>query len=390
MTVPYYIEDIFIEFIDICTNVGVSMQQQDRSAAYSFYQNIQNRDSFTENQAKYIVKILYKYRNVVRAHLDYEDRLLEPRWKKPFRTIDLSKKVWIEKDTLGAPSVVFRFPYQFKETFDNEISVSQVRSTWDRERKVRVICLYDINLIQVYEFCKNNQFEIDDSFMEAMSVVEEIWQNREYILQTSTIREGVVELTNASPDALEYFEKHRTGSTNNDLLLAKNMGYPSRKFARNKIETIAASPSNTFWVKTQKEFIELAYQIDGKIAIILDRTSESIPWIMNLAETIESCGYNKKDFRVCFRAKNTIDPEFNQWVSKNKFGGKIADAKFLIFQHKPPKWLFNGENDVIILASNELLPSTNSTTRSMFQHHPCVIYIGEYKPTKQEDNIIEL
>ena len=186
------------------------------------------------------------------------------------------------------------------------------------------------------------------------------------------------------------FLENRTDSIEQNLFLAKSMGYILDKNPTNNVEAIASSSSNTFWIKTQEDFLTLAYQTPGKIAIILDRSSQSLPWIKELSETIEKCGFDKKDFRVCFRASNEIDPDFNKWVSKNNFGGKIDTAKFLIFQHKPAKWLFNGENDVIIVASNELLPSTNSTTKAMFNNHPCVVYIGEYKPTKQKDNIIEL
>ena len=40
MTVSYYIEDIFVEFIEICSHNGISMQSQDRSAAYGFIKTL--------------------------------------------------------------------------------------------------------------------------------------------------------------------------------------------------------------------------------------------------------------------------------------------------------------------------------------------------------------
>ena len=393
MTVPYYIEDIFIEFVDLCSMNSVPLQYQDRSAAHSFYQNIQQGNNFTENQAKYVIKILYKYRNVMKEYLDYEDRLELPQWKNPFRVIDLSMKVWVEHDG-DLPWICFKFPFQIKELFDEEFKLwnnfGKSRSVWDKERKIRKLQLYDFNLIQIYEFVKTNNFEIEDSFMEAMSAVEEIWQNSHAFLKKCSITETGVKLINATEDAKTYFLENRTDSIEQNLFLAKSMGYILDKNPTNNVEAIASSSSNTFWIKTQEDFLTLAYQTPGKIAIILDRSSQSLPWIKELSETIEKCGFDKKDFRVCFRASNEIDPDFNKWVSQNKFGGKIDTAKFLIFQHKPAKWLFNGENDVIIVASNELLPSTNSTTKAMFNNHPCVVYIGEYKPTKQKDNIVEL
>ena len=79
MTVPYYIEDIFVEFIDIVIYRGnISMQYQDTSAAHSFYQTIAAGGRFTQNQANYVLKILHKYRKSAKPFLDYEDRLASP------------------------------------------------------------------------------------------------------------------------------------------------------------------------------------------------------------------------------------------------------------------------------------------------------------------------
>ena len=394
MKVPYYIEDIFVEFFDFSRDYGVSMQHQDRSASLSFYQTIMKGDYFTENQAKYVLKILYKYRIVMKAHLDYEDRLEIPQWKNPFRVIDNSKRVWVEFSELELPWICFKFPFQLKDEFDEEFRAwnqsTGSRSVWNRERKIRMIQLYDFNIIQIYEYVKKAEFEIENSFMDAMAGVEEIWQSSNLFTTQSTITDGTVELVNADEDAINYFEKNKINRIGHDLVLAKNMGYYLNTKPTNQIERIAASKSNTFWIKDKEEFIKLAYETSGKVAIILDRSDDALPWIRELAETIDQCGFDKQDFRVCFRASNEIDPEFNKWVNKNKFGGKIGTAKFLIFQHKPAKWLFNGENDVIIVASNDLLPPTNSTTRAVFSNHPCVVYIGDFKPTKQKDDIVEL
>ena len=389
----YYIEDIFLEFMKIANTNGVHIQHYDRSAAYSFFDNINKGNVLTENQGKYILKILFKYRNVMKPYFDYEDKLENPIWKNPFRIVDNTKSIWLENDETNMFWICMKFSYQFKETFDEEFTYSRDhrgKNVWDNERKIRKLKFYEYNPIQIYEFAKTNGFEISDNFMEAINTVEEIWQNAEEIEPRSEVSNNEVTLVNATEDAVKYFDENKNGNIGNDLFLAKSMGYHFKQTSKTTIEKIASSTNNTFWIKSQKEFVELAYQLNGKIAIILDRTEEILPWIKNLASILDECGYDKSDFRVCFRASNKDDPEFNTWVNKNKFGGKIDTAKFLIFQYKAAKWLFNKENDVIIIASNELMPSTNTQTRAMFQTHPCVVYIGEYKPTKKEDNIIEL
>jgi len=114
-----YIEDIFIDFADTLSQNGIGIQPHDRSATYSFYQNIRDGNQITQNQANYILKLLDKYKNVVEPYFNYKDDIINPIWKKPFRVLDLSKKIWVENDD-GSVWVCLKFPYQLKETFEEE------------------------------------------------------------------------------------------------------------------------------------------------------------------------------------------------------------------------------------------------------------------------------
>ena len=393
MNDPRYIEDIFLKFIDTMRYENLYMQPHDRSAAVSFYTKINEGQALTKKQADYVLKILNKYRNVLKPVYDYENMLELPQWRNPFRVIDTSRKVWIDKNFHGSPVVCLKFPFNLKDDFEKEFVTSENSrggGIWNPQKKVREMQLYESNLIQIQTFCRQHDFEFDSSFISAVESMEEIWNNENKFLPISIISNGTVVLQNANETTIEYFEGHKTGKISNDLLLAKNMGYLYSGKPKSFIEKIASSPTNKFWVKTMEEFLTLCYQTDGKVCILLERTSDGLDWIKQLAQNIDNLGYERSDFRICFRTSNKEDPEFNEWVSKNKFGGKIDSAKFLIFQHKPAKWLFKKENDVIIVASNDLIPSLNNVSRSLFKHHPCVINVGEFKPVKNKEDIIEL
>jgi len=395
MTDSFYIEDIFVKFVDTLSQHRISMQFQDRTASSSFYQTLIQGNSVTQNQGSYILKILNKYRNVCEPYYNYKLFLEEPQWKTPFRIIDNSKKVWIEVSEERKVWICFRFPFQLKDEFDKEITSSdsyhQGKSIWDRERKIRKLSFYEFNLIQIYEFCKEKEFEFDDTFMEALSGVEEIWQNQNRYLKVSQIINGEVELENAPEDAYNFFQEKKTNVITSDLILAKNMGYLYSNQPTNMFETIAHNDTNKFFIKNIEQFFELAYGVEGKVVLILDKDEQTEKWVRYLADKIDWLGYDKKDFRVCFRSSNKDNPDFNKWVNENGFGGKISDAKFLIFQQKPAKWLFKDENDVIIVATNKLLPGMNSTARAMFSNHPCVVFINEYKPVNNtKETVIEL
>lgn len=388
-----YIEDIFLAMVDTMETYRLPMQHQDRSAAYSFYQNIQNKNALTEKQGSYVLKILTKYRNVCKEYIDYEDRLDPPMWKMPFRVIDQTKKLWVETlEGINLPVIAFKFPFGFKDIYDAEFQTSYTsQSVWDKDRKLRLVHLYSVNIMQVYEFAKTHDFEMDQSFLDVVDMVEDIWQNSGSIIPSSSIVNNNVVLNNATDDAENFWKANRSENLSTDLILAKSMGYNFNGDADTKIKKIARDPSNSFWVKNLKEFIELTSSIDGKICILLDQTANNDEFVKELPKTLDLLGCDRKEWRICFRLSNKKDPEFNQWISDNGFGGKISTAKYFIFQHKPHKWLFKKENDVIILATNNLNPSSYTMTRNMLKYHPCVIYIGNHIPTlHRKQKVVEL
>jgi len=395
MANKFYIEDIFVKFFTTMSQNGIGMQVHDTRAASSFYMTLVDGNDITEKQGAYILKLLHKYRNTCAAYYDYRDLLENPTWKKPFRIVDNRKLVWVEKDDNNTHWICLKFPFAFKEIFDEEIGKSDQylngTNVWDRNKKIRKLFLYDFNIIQMVEFCKKHDFEIMDSAIEAVSAVEEIWNNQEQYLKTSLIENGSVILQNSVEESSKYFLANKTNNINSDLLLAKSLGHLYLGKTNNYWKKIASNKTNIFHCKDINTFLKICYEANGKIVILLDKTDESIEWIKALAWNIDSQGYDKSDFRVCFRTSNQTNPEFNDWVNKNGFGGKIDTAKFLIFREKPAKWLFKDEKDVIIVASNDLLPGLNASAKSMLKSHPCVIYINEYKPVRQHgETIIEL
>ena len=390
-----FTEDLFVDFLDTIERNYYSIQYQDRSAAHSFYDSIKMGKQFTEKQAQYVLKILYKYRKAVGDEIDYGDHMEMPQWKLPFRVIDNSKKAWIDKIEKEW-KICLKFPFHFKQDFDDFIKEirydREAENRWHPHEKIRSLSLYDYNLVLLKEFLKLNDFEFDHEFNDVVERVEEIYQDQKEYKKTSNIKEGVVELKNASDSARLYFRKHKTGKIDNDLVLAKSMGHiykgKSKKgSAWNK--KIAGAEGNQFWVKDLGDFLKLGYSVEGKIAIILDRTSEPYDWLSKFNEAVDKNNFDRNDFRICFRSSKHEGADFNDWIRDNGYGGKIEGAKFLIFNQKPAKWLFKDEKDVTILASNNLFAVGTSMMRNLFKNHPCVVYIGDIAPTIQEP-LVEL
>ena len=186
-----FAEDIFLTFHDFVLMKNLPVQSTDYSPILSFGEKLSINEQLTQNQANYILKLLEKYKNLsAQAGYDYQQYLGSLSWKQPFRVLDLSKKIYVEKDADGKCWVYLKFPYQLKKVFEDEITsdFSLVEmSHWDSVKKERKLSLYDFNLIQLYEFVTKHNFEIDESFMTALAEIEEIWQNSEKLIPKAIV-----------------------------------------------------------------------------------------------------------------------------------------------------------------------------------------------------------
>ena len=169
------------------------------------------------------------------------------------------------------------------------------------------------------------------------------------------------------------------------------MGYLYRGKPHSIVEKIAASASNSFWLKTNIDLFQLYKSITGKVAIVLDRTANTVEWLTAFVNDADAAGVTRADIRVCFREPKDQNRGLNDWIKNNDVGGKVEDGKILIFEFKPAKWLFKEQERVTMLVSNNLYPSTNQITKDWFNTHPLVVYLGDIKPSEQRgQQIVEL
>lgn len=387
-----FIEDLFCRFFEEIGKTNIVLDSIDQNAGMSFYLLLSKGDAVTENQSKFILKILNKYKQELSAiGFDYTGILQNPKWKKPFRVIDTTKKISAEVDQQGKISLLFQFPFAFKSVFDSELPNVNSKSFWDTERRLRTISLYDVNLLSILDFCEKHNFFIEKSVREIFSQAEHIFEHQSDILPFCDIENNSVKLYNVSDSTKKYFDEHQKDNITENLLLAKSMGIFLRDKKHSKIEKIAASSSTRFWIKNTEEFFETFRDISGIICVIIGTDDDERGWINEFVESAEKHLVPRNLIKVCFRNEKLSDKGFNGWVKDKGLGGEINSGRIFIFRQKPAKWLFERINDVKIIVSNTPYPVINLTTQKFIDSHSCVCYVGKLKPSlKGKDLIVEL
>jgi len=392
MSEPRYIEDIFVQMYDKILLKKLSVDHIDKQPLISFYNVLIQGQRITIRQSSFILKLINKYSDKVGIE---KDSLTNAVWKKEFRKIDTSRKAFVEKDQEnGYYWICLKFPYQLKHIIEKELlgngSYYYGDNFWDKERRIRKLKLNDYNIIAVHDFLINNNFELEESFFTALAVVEEIWQEQDNILPHSQIVDSNVILKNATKEALNFYNLNCTGNLAQDSFTAKTLGYPVRNISKTILDRLCCKSETQFWIKDFKNFFDVTEQINGKVAIVIDRNCDYIQWCKLFAASLTSYGIDRNNAVICFRTSNKDQKDFNDWVKDNSFAGKVENQKYLLFLQKPPKWLFKDNNNVKILATNNLFPNNIAITRDWLNSHPCVIYLSEFKPVMKDQKIVEL
>jgi hypothetical protein len=369
------------------------VEWKDLTIMESFKNALNREGALTQHQARLLLKILIKYQSSAAFGFDIGAVIAQPKWRSNFRVLDLTRSVTVERDEEGTLWIVMKFPYSLIKEFETSLVTEDNKQDmkWCPDTKTRKLKFYEFNVVAVDEFVRAHGFTIDDSFLAALHQVEEIWQQQDNIIPHSDIKDGAVVLVNAVKDAVDYFQTQRTGQVESDLFLAKSMGFTAQLVgtATTIVEKIAKSSSSHFWVKSNREFLQLYKAVRGPAAIILDRNTENlIGWLEEFILHAKELDINTNEFRVCHRESKDSRIPLNEWIKENGLGGSVKDGKLFIFKQKPAKWLFNDGAGVKIIGTNSYTPVNEMSAMWWMQSHPCVCYISTIKPTKTRNKKI--
>lgn len=384
-----YIEDAYTLLTDKCFRNAISYQPQDHKPLLSFHTIISNGDQLTEPQGRFVLILLNKYKkqleNITGSTLDL-DKLI---WKNEFRIIDRSKTLMIGKNDNGYPYAFVKFPYILKDSFDEEFN-GEYR--FGPVSKCREVPLLSVNPLALLDWCNKNDFTIDSQFIDYVENVEEVWANEQSIVPYSIIKDNDVKLVNAIKTSEEYFLKNKNHNIDQDVFLARQLGFPLLSDNNDPLYTICSNIEHSnFWTNDMSVLADILAKLDlDKVVIVLDRQSNVQSFIEELIDNLKKQCYNIDNIRVCFRGANdNIEgKEFNKWIKMKGIGGKIESGKLFIFKHTVAKWAKNLDFSPQLMVSNCIYEPTNISTRNFLKSCHATITVSDTVPAMRKENKI--
>jgi hypothetical protein len=361
-----YIEDVYPLFYGLVEKFDPSVA----TAAKQFKTMCQDGKQFTDKQAGYLLSIMSSHKHQV--PVDLSPVLDNPSWKLSFRQIDTGKRVWITDN-----NVHIQFPFSIKANFESEFDDES--TSWNSELRYRTGSLFDINVIQLYDFALRHGFEIDPSFETIAFETEDCLAEEKQASPHSVVIDKQVYLVNSTEETDTWFDSHKTGNRLQDIFLAKHMGYLYAGRPRNLVEQIAALPENAFWLNDIDRFLLICHHIQGKVCIVLDRASNNYYWLQDFIEAVKRSPISMDEVKYGSAVKG--NNPLNDIVIEYGLNKNVRSGKIIISIYRPNNWLIDQSENVMMLVTNNIYPSTNVVTREWLDSHPCVIHLSEYKPT---------
>ena len=387
----HFIEDLYREFVSLVHR----FDEQDEKPIADFLKLILNNQPLTEKQGSYVIRLMKKYSHSVNHKFDNE--LLNPVWKNTFRVISTEKSIRVESN-----EVIMKFPYSTKTFFLEEFNATVMdtmfmytglnmpqTTIWSTaDTKDYRINVNAINLIHLNDFVRRNGFDIESSFDEVISDVEEIWDQEADCTPCAIVSNNEVVLANATSDVDAYWEEHKTSEVPINLFLAKSMGFIYNGIPKNTIEQISSEQGNGFWTNNNLSFLELCAAIPGKICFLVDRASRVEDWFLEFVDAVNKSAIPISSVKVASKINTKYSKEITDTIKEYKMTTKVNTAKIVICFSQ----LVNSINlsEIQIIATNNLYQPSSVLVSSLLETHPCVIYVSDYKPHIRRNSLVNL
>ena len=388
------IEDLIVA---IAFTHTIKTNQWDTNLVYSFADQIGRGIGFTEKQGTVALRIIKTYSTQLSTtlNLDIQNILKNPTYRYPFRQINNTKKISVQKDPVFGQVIKVEFPYN--ETYVNTIRKNRDRleyAQWNPEEKAWIFALTESSIQILSDLFGKEHFEFDEEFQIYQEQANVIQEHMEEFVPMLVLEDGNPVFKNI-PKNLPKLE---TTNIMQALFEARRKGVTAwSDEIFDKFDSIGVTPVlKTFLNSDPGE----NFHIDSKNEPI----SCLSPFIVHMGPTLfiipggdefnklqaaynflKSDGFENKDMSVMFRTDSKIDQKFNNFVKENELNSPIGEnTKIVFISSKMPKPVLKS-NIKFHSVINMGYDAVHYSIRDFMKNHENLIVYSE-KPSQKEFN----
>lgn len=332
---------------------SVSISLRDIKVLKSLYKIILSPNYITENQGKLIVKI---FRENSEKFKDLKSEILEsievPRWAKPFRQIDKTKKMYVNQGSHGNPTIFIEFAFSsaIRKTLSlNSKLISGL--TQEQNGKIYQADLTEKNIVTLTELLAPLDFDIDEKIQDFYKIIKS-WSYEEVKNQFL-----ITNITHTN------FQKVITADLGIDTPIDDNVirdravryHYFVENFEKNPenlTEEIAYRKNTKIWInrkeKSLAEIFSSLLQLKRlPVMLVFDSNDHKkcLEELKNLHESLEKNGI-KDGVGIYFRLPNNEQGiQFNKFIADKKYNAELNHlTKVVAVQNgKIPKFFLKND-----------------------------------------------
>ena len=354
----------------------VALQPYDQSMILSLGRQLANHLPFTEKQSVIGIRLVKKYEPLLKKiGLDTKTILSGPVFRWPFRTIDKTKSLYIDGE-----SIVIKSPFipNLVNTIKKRKNPSWKAGTYNPESKEWEFDYNESNVDFLMNAVKGMNFKIDGKIQEDFEKIKLVKENALKDLDMLKLVDGKLTYRNTIIDETDLRKS---------FVIAKSLGctvYDDNlvKLIPNKdqFDKILYSDSKNHYVnksKFNRSKFNNIISSSRKIFIMLasNNPSDMEDWVDTLLEG----GINATDICVCFRYKN--NNEANEFIKNKQVNTYDPTKKVFILSERIPKPIVKDmvRPDMVIVD----LPTTPShyKTKIYLENKSTVVYYCATKPS---------
>ena len=361
----------------------VSIDQYDLSIVKSLGRQLGNGNEFTEKQSLIGLRLVKKYAPILKDKgFDADTILVDKKFKWPFRTIDRTKSIYIDGE-----SIVVKSPFiaDVVNKIKKRKSKSYFKGSYNSDNKSWSFDYNEPNVEFLVNLVKGMNFSIDQKIKEDFNKINEVKRNAldHYPMLTRKMGGYVYnDLVIEQEDPRRAVMKAKLqGCRVFDDSIERNMKplTPSDKI-------LLGDSQNWFINSNVHHVLEIFSLINTVDQCIIMCSSNSYDQLQSIVENLLGSGYSADDICVMFRFKNN-----KEWFEGNKYIKTMGVNKFaphkkiFIINEKIPKPLLQNNIDPQLIISTLATQPSHYKTQAWLAHKPTVIYYCGSKPSGVEN-----